>query len=147
MRVLNFVFVFFVVIVCFESVAVVEAGKKKKKGKKKKIKPTTTTPTSVDGKYTDSMDHTYPDFCKQVPVPEMSSFVLASQPFPCHKLSTALVKKVTDEKNSKEFTHERCAMDFVMCFLFACYPGDPRKDPEYIKELAKKANDQAQASG
>lgn len=68
----------------------------------------------------------WPKDCAKVPPPEKNWFATNSEMVPCFKLTKPMFAMVKKKQDGEETVAFKCAWDFVLCFLFACYPGlDP----------------------
>ena len=74
--------------------------------------------------YKDSEGYCYPGKCKELPGPDPPTFVQMSQHFYCHELTKQMVSEVSKQKDQEVYTVKKCAWDYVIAFIFACYPGE-----------------------
>jgi len=69
----------------------------------------------------------YPDFCDYMPKPNPEGFAAFTEPYPCHLLTQDVIVKAIDAQDMAVSSMEKCMWDYVISFLFACYPGiDPK---------------------
>ncbi|KAI1290306.1 hypothetical protein HDE_09019 [Halotydeus destructor] len=89
-----------------------------------------------DGSYWDESGQRYPNLCRLIPPPEKNWFAQYSKMFPCYRLTKHTLHDALAKKDKEKTTHGKCMWDYVLCFLYACYPG---KDP--MIAASKQANE------
>lgn len=82
-----------------------------------------------DGKFKDESGLCWPTNCTKLPPPEKNWFATNSEIAPCYKLTKVMFSTVKQNQDREVTVPMKCAWDYILCFLFACYPGkDPTPD-------------------
>lgn len=92
-------------------------AKAKKGGKGSKAKGKGIGVIPDNQKFKDENGKIWPDFCKKIPGPELNTFVGLSEPFPCFKLTKAMIGAAKEKQDAEKTTPGKCGWDYVLCFL------------------------------